>query len=53
MREAAWALQDYYAEELPGIALYLYRADPFEGWVTMGSGIANYWSWFTIRPVGH
>ncbi len=59
MREAAWALQDYYAEELPGIALYHadalypYRADRFEGWVPMSSGIANYWSWFTIRPVGH
>ena len=58
MREAAWDLQDYYAAELPGIALYhadacfLCRTDRFEGWTPMCSGVANYWSWFSVRPMG-
>lgn len=57
MREAAYALQDYYAEELPGIALYFskalypYRSDRFQDWVPMSSGLSNYWSWFKIKPV--
>jgi peptide/nickel transport system substrate-binding protein len=58
MRGAAWALQDYYAHELPGVALYhaaacfACRTDRFKGWTVMSCGIANHLSWFSIRPVG-
>ena len=57
-KEAVYKLQEYNARELPGIAviwgkaIYPYRSDRFEGWVKMnGYGVANYWSWFSIKPV--
>jgi peptide/nickel transport system substrate-binding protein len=58
MKEAVYNLQDYYAQELPGIALYWsktiypYRSDRFEGWVPLqGYGLTSHESWFSIKPV--
>lgn len=57
MKEAVYNLQEYYAEELPGIALYWsksiypYRSDRFEGWVPLqGYGLTSHESWFSIKP---
>ncbi len=57
--KAVYDLQDYYAKELPGIALYWsksvypYRSDRFEGWTPMeGYGLTSHQSWFGIKPVG-
>mgnify|MGYP003744055751 FL=1 len=53
------AIQEYVAENLPMIALiwgdaiYPVRTDRWEGWTPMyGYGPVNYWSWFSLRPVG-
>lgn len=58
LSRAVYDLQDYYAEELPGIALYWsksiypYRSDRFEGWVPLeGYGLTSHQSWFSIKPV--
>lgn len=47
------------AEEQPiialirGDAIYPVRTDRWEGWVPMhGYGPVNYWSWFSLKPVG-
>jgi len=47
------------AEEQPiialirGDAIYPVRTDRWEGWVPMhGYGQVNYWSWFSLKPVG-
>ena len=59
LSRAVYDLQDYYAEELPGIALYWsksiypYRSDRFEGWIPLeGYGLTSHQSWFNIKPVG-
>jgi len=59
LKKAVYSLQDYYANELPGIALYWsksiypYRSDRFEGWVPLqGYGLTSHESWFSIRPAG-
>ncbi len=58
LKSAAYDLQDYYAEEMPGIALYWsksiypYRSDRFEGFVPLeGYGLTSHKSWFSVRPV--
>lgn len=58
MKSAVHKLQDYYARELPGIALYWsksiypYRSDRFEGWIPLeGYGLTSHRSWFSIKPV--
>lgn len=55
---AAYALQDYYATEMPAIPLfwyqsiYPYRSDKFEGWIPVeGYGLTSHLSWFSIAPV--
>jgi peptide/nickel transport system substrate-binding protein len=59
MKAAVYGLQEYYATELPGIALYWsksiypYRSDRFEGWIALeGYGLTSHESWFSIKPVG-
>jgi len=59
LKSAAFDLQDYYAKEMPAIALiwqksiYPYRSDSFEGWIPLqGYGLTSYESWFNIKPVG-
>ncbi|AEB08009.1 ABC transporter substrate-binding protein [Desulfobacca acetoxidans] len=55
MRQAAWALQEYYASQLPAFALYhgqVYypcRSDRFEGWTVMSGGVVNSQTWSGIR----
>ena len=56
--EAVRALQQYYKEELPMIALvwgkvlYPYRTDRFTGWVIQdGFGNMNFETWFSLEPV--
>lgn len=58
LKEAAYALQDYYANEMPAIPLYWYRSiypyrsDRFEGWIPVdGYGLTSHQSWFSIKPV--
>jgi len=58
LKDAVYNLQDYFAEELPGIplywseSLYPYRSDRFEGWVPLqGYGLTSHQSWFSIAPV--
>ncbi len=58
-KSAAFDLQDYYAKEMPAIALiwqksiYPYRSDRFEGWVPLqGYGLTSYKSWFSVKTVG-
>lgn len=58
-KEDAYALQDYYAKEMPAIPLYWYRSiypyrsDRFEGWIPVdGYGLTSHQSWFGIKPVG-
>jgi peptide/nickel transport system substrate-binding protein len=58
LKSAAFDLQDYYAEEMPAIALiwqkstYPYRSDRFEGWIPLqGYGLTSYKSWFSVKPV--
>ena len=53
------AIQQYVAEEQPiialiwGDAIYPMRTDRWEGWTPMyGYGPVNYWSWFSLKPVG-
>ena len=53
------AIQQYVAEEQPiialiwGDAIYPVRTDRWEDWTPMyGYGPVNYWSWFSLRPVG-
>jgi len=53
------AIQQYVAREQPiialiwGDAIYPVRTDRWEGWTPMyGYGPVNYWSWFSLRPVG-
>jgi len=53
------AIQQYVAEEQPiialiwGDAIYPVRTDRWEGWTPMyGYGPVNYWSWFSLKPVG-
>jgi peptide/nickel transport system substrate-binding protein len=57
LKSAVYDLQDYYAEELPGIALYWsksiypYRSDRFEGWIPLeGYGLTSHQSWFSVKP---
>jgi peptide/nickel transport system substrate-binding protein len=57
MKAAVYELQDYYARELPGIALYWsksiypYRSDRFEGWIPLeGYGLTSHQSWFSLKP---
>lgn len=59
LSKAVYDLQDYYAENLPGIPLYWsksiypYRSDRFEGWISLdGYGLTSHQSWFSIKPVG-
>lgn len=59
MKAAVYGLQEYYATELPGIALYWsksiypYRSDRFEGWIPLqGYGLTSHQSWFSIKPMG-
>lgn len=56
LKTAVYKLQDYYANELPGIALYWcksiypYRSDRFEGWAPLeGYGLTSHRSWFSIK----
>ncbi|OPY56986.1 MAG: Bacterial extracellular solute-binding proteins, family 5 Middle [Methanosaeta sp. PtaU1.Bin112] len=53
------AIQEYVAKEQPIIpliwadAIYPVRTDRWEGWTPMyGYGPVNYWSWFSMKPVG-
>jgi ABC-type transport system substrate-binding protein len=53
------AIQQYVAEEQPiialiwGDAIYPVRTDRWEDWTPMyGYGPVNYWSWFSLKPVG-
>ena len=53
------AIQQYVAEEQPiialiwGDAIYPVRTDRWEDWTPMyGCGPVNYWSWFSLKPVG-
>lgn len=53
------AIQQYVAEEQPiialiwGDAIYPVRTDRWKVWTPMyGYGPANYWSWFSLKPVG-
>ncbi|HOT06337.1 MAG TPA: ABC transporter substrate-binding protein [Methanotrichaceae archaeon] len=55
--EAVRALQQYYSEELPFIALdwanvlYPYRTDRFGGWkIQDGYGNMNFDTWFSLKP---
>ena len=58
IKELNYKLQEIYAEQLPAIALcwtdmvYPYRAN-WEGWVVhmLEGGLANHFSWFSIKPV--
>lgn len=59
LKPAAYALQDYYAKEMPAIPLYWYRSiypyrsDRFVGWIPIdGYGLTSHQSWFSINPVG-
>ena len=59
LKEATYALQDYYALEMPAIPLYWYRSiypyrsDRFEGWIPVdGYGLTSHQSWFSVKPVG-
>jgi peptide/nickel transport system substrate-binding protein len=56
LKTAAYALQDYYAKEMPAIPLYWYRSiypyrsDRFEGWIPVdGYGLTSHQSWFSIK----
>jgi peptide/nickel transport system substrate-binding protein len=59
LKSAVSDLQDYYAKEMPAIALiwqksiYPYRSDRFEGWIPLqGYGLTSYQSWFAVKPAG-